>query len=170
MTREPDDDFVHPSLVGHRLAPHVLYRLPADHWAAGDRLTKAQPTTRNTGWSGAIRSNWSSERPARYPRRTFHLGAPPLEVGAEDGGFLIVGELHNGDRSTRRPIRSSPPRRPGCSGPTGSCPWVRQVARPTLGETLTGVVRHWLVFRPRTASTRDPQTLSPTGSIRRRRG
>jgi ribosomal-protein-alanine N-acetyltransferase len=37
MTREPGDDFDHPSLAGHRLAPHVLYRIPADRWAAGDR-------------------------------------------------------------------------------------------------------------------------------------
>ena len=37
MTREPGEDFDHPSLVGDRLAPHVLYRMPADRWAAGAR-------------------------------------------------------------------------------------------------------------------------------------
>jgi RimJ/RimL family protein N-acetyltransferase len=37
MTREPGEDFDHPSLAGHRLAPHVLYRMPVDRWAAGDR-------------------------------------------------------------------------------------------------------------------------------------
>lgn len=29
MTRDPADDFLHPSLVGHPLQPHVLYRLQA---------------------------------------------------------------------------------------------------------------------------------------------
>ena len=34
MTHDPDDDFDHPALVGHRLARHVLYRMTADRWRA----------------------------------------------------------------------------------------------------------------------------------------
>lgn len=33
MTRDPADDFEHPKIpAGHRLRPHVLYRLTADAW------------------------------------------------------------------------------------------------------------------------------------------
>jgi RimJ/RimL family protein N-acetyltransferase len=32
MTRDPTDDFEHPSLLGHPLSRHVLYRLPAQRW------------------------------------------------------------------------------------------------------------------------------------------
>jgi ribosomal-protein-alanine N-acetyltransferase len=33
MTRDPAEDFDHPNVeVGHRLRPHVLYRLRASHW------------------------------------------------------------------------------------------------------------------------------------------
>jgi len=33
MTRDPAEDFDHPRVtVGHRLRPHVLYRLPAEAW------------------------------------------------------------------------------------------------------------------------------------------
>lgn len=40
MTRDPADDFEHPGLPGHRLAPHVLYRLTADRWRGGaERLS-----------------------------------------------------------------------------------------------------------------------------------
>jgi RimJ/RimL family protein N-acetyltransferase len=35
MARDRADDFEHPRLPGHRLAPHVLYRLTADRWRAG---------------------------------------------------------------------------------------------------------------------------------------
>ncbi len=36
MTRDPADDFIHPELpAGHRLAPHVLYRLTAADWERG---------------------------------------------------------------------------------------------------------------------------------------
>jgi RimJ/RimL family protein N-acetyltransferase len=34
MTHDPDDDFDHPALAGHRLARHVLYRMPVDRWRA----------------------------------------------------------------------------------------------------------------------------------------
>lgn len=35
MTHDPADDFDHPSVSeGHRLRPHVLYRLTAAHWHA----------------------------------------------------------------------------------------------------------------------------------------
>jgi RimJ/RimL family protein N-acetyltransferase len=34
MARDPADDFVHPRILSHRLAPHVLYRLTADQWRA----------------------------------------------------------------------------------------------------------------------------------------
>ena len=34
MRHDPAEDFVHPALAGHRLAPHVLYRLDAGSWAA----------------------------------------------------------------------------------------------------------------------------------------
>ncbi len=34
MVRDPVDDFEHPRLVGHPLAPHVLYRLGAGRWFA----------------------------------------------------------------------------------------------------------------------------------------
>ena len=35
MTRDPNDDFEHPSLPpGHPLRPHVLYRLSRDRWRA----------------------------------------------------------------------------------------------------------------------------------------
>jgi ribosomal-protein-alanine N-acetyltransferase len=37
MTGDPDDDFDHPTLTGHRLVRHVLYRMPADRWRAGGR-------------------------------------------------------------------------------------------------------------------------------------
>lgn len=33
MQRDPADDFLHPRLAGHPLAPHVLYRLRAEQWA-----------------------------------------------------------------------------------------------------------------------------------------
>ena len=37
MTRDPADDFDHPSLpAGHRIRPHVLYRLSRDRWARRD--------------------------------------------------------------------------------------------------------------------------------------
>jgi RimJ/RimL family protein N-acetyltransferase len=32
MRRDPAEDFIHPELRGHRLAPHVLYRLRAAEW------------------------------------------------------------------------------------------------------------------------------------------
>ena len=33
MTRDPADDFIHPGLpAGHRLAPHVLYRIDREAW------------------------------------------------------------------------------------------------------------------------------------------
>jgi len=33
MIRDPAEDFEHPKLpVGHRLRPHVLYRLPRARW------------------------------------------------------------------------------------------------------------------------------------------
>jgi len=32
MTHDPADDFDHPSLVGHRLSRHVLYRMRANRW------------------------------------------------------------------------------------------------------------------------------------------
>ena len=35
MAHDPKDDFEHPALPGHRLAPHVLYRLTADQWRSG---------------------------------------------------------------------------------------------------------------------------------------
>jgi ribosomal-protein-alanine N-acetyltransferase len=35
MTRNPSEDFDHPNLpVGHRVARHVLYRMPAQRWRA----------------------------------------------------------------------------------------------------------------------------------------
>ena len=35
MQRSPADDFAHPELPdGHRLRPHVLYRLSRQRWAA----------------------------------------------------------------------------------------------------------------------------------------
>ena len=35
MTRDPTEDFAHPGLApDHRLAPHVLYRIDAEHWRA----------------------------------------------------------------------------------------------------------------------------------------
>ncbi len=35
MTHDPADDFVHPKIApGHKLAPHVLYRLSKKQWAA----------------------------------------------------------------------------------------------------------------------------------------
>jgi RimJ/RimL family protein N-acetyltransferase len=37
MGHEETDDFVHPALVGHRLAPHVLYRVSRERWAASGR-------------------------------------------------------------------------------------------------------------------------------------
>jgi RimJ/RimL family protein N-acetyltransferase len=35
MHHDADGDFVHPRLAGHRLAPHVLYRMPAACWPSG---------------------------------------------------------------------------------------------------------------------------------------
>ncbi len=36
MTRDAADDFVHPGRpAGHRLAPHVLFRLPVERWRTG---------------------------------------------------------------------------------------------------------------------------------------
>jgi ribosomal-protein-alanine N-acetyltransferase len=32
MTHDPNDSFDHPALGGHRLARHVLYRMPAERW------------------------------------------------------------------------------------------------------------------------------------------
>jgi ribosomal-protein-alanine N-acetyltransferase len=32
MTRDPEDDFDHPKLVGHALQRHVLYRLSEPVW------------------------------------------------------------------------------------------------------------------------------------------
>lgn len=32
MTHDPAEDFDHPALAGHRLSPHVLYRVGADRW------------------------------------------------------------------------------------------------------------------------------------------
>ncbi|MGH9046153.1 MAG: GNAT family N-acetyltransferase [Acidimicrobiales bacterium] len=32
MTHAPADDFTHPRLAGHALAPHVLYRITAAQW------------------------------------------------------------------------------------------------------------------------------------------
>jgi RimJ/RimL family protein N-acetyltransferase len=37
MTHDPSEDFDHPNLGGHRLARHVLYRLPANRWPEEDR-------------------------------------------------------------------------------------------------------------------------------------
>ena len=37
MKRDPSDDFDHPALAGHRLARHVLYRMPSDRWRTSDR-------------------------------------------------------------------------------------------------------------------------------------
>jgi RimJ/RimL family protein N-acetyltransferase len=35
MTHDPRDDFEHPTLPeGHRLRPHVLYRIRRDAWTA----------------------------------------------------------------------------------------------------------------------------------------
>jgi RimJ/RimL family protein N-acetyltransferase len=40
MTRDPNEDFRHPMLAeSDPLAPHVLYRLDAERWHAGDRST-----------------------------------------------------------------------------------------------------------------------------------
>ena len=41
----------------------------------GGPVTKAQPTTRNTGWSGAIRSNWSSEASGPVPSKNIPTSA-----------------------------------------------------------------------------------------------
>jgi RimJ/RimL family protein N-acetyltransferase len=36
MTRDPRDDFINPRVpAGHKLAPHVLYRLDRERWLAG---------------------------------------------------------------------------------------------------------------------------------------
>jgi len=38
MVREPGGDFLHPALPeGHKLAPHVLYRIDRDTWLAQER-------------------------------------------------------------------------------------------------------------------------------------
>jgi RimJ/RimL family protein N-acetyltransferase len=35
MTRDPDDDFEHPNIdAGHRLRPHVLYRIGREQWTS----------------------------------------------------------------------------------------------------------------------------------------
>ena len=35
MTYDPADDFIHPGLpVGHKLAPHVLYRMDRKRWSS----------------------------------------------------------------------------------------------------------------------------------------
>lgn len=34
MTRDPADDFEHPGIRGHLLAPHVLYRVSKEEWLA----------------------------------------------------------------------------------------------------------------------------------------
>jgi RimJ/RimL family protein N-acetyltransferase len=36
MTRDAADDFEHPALVGHPLAPHVLYRMSKQRWSEGN--------------------------------------------------------------------------------------------------------------------------------------
>ena len=35
MTHDPGEDFDHPTIQGHRLARHVLYRMAVDRWLAG---------------------------------------------------------------------------------------------------------------------------------------
>jgi RimJ/RimL family protein N-acetyltransferase len=43
MTHDPADDFIHPNLpAGHKLAPHVLYRISRKQWVA--RRGKTQPS------------------------------------------------------------------------------------------------------------------------------
>jgi RimJ/RimL family protein N-acetyltransferase len=38
MTRDPREDFIHPKLPpGHKLAPHVLYRISRAAWLTRDR-------------------------------------------------------------------------------------------------------------------------------------
>jgi RimJ/RimL family protein N-acetyltransferase len=38
MTRDPRDDFMHPKLPpGHKLAPHVLYRIDRERWLTRSR-------------------------------------------------------------------------------------------------------------------------------------
>jgi RimJ/RimL family protein N-acetyltransferase len=42
MHRDPVDDFLHPNLAeGHRLRPHVLYRLTRDDWSRGRAADEA---------------------------------------------------------------------------------------------------------------------------------
>ena len=48
MRRDPAEDFLHPALpAGHRLAPHVLYRLDAQRWRISSMpCAGATPTLR----------------------------------------------------------------------------------------------------------------------------
>jgi RimJ/RimL family protein N-acetyltransferase len=42
MTRDPAEDFLHPGLpAGHRLAPHVLYRMDAARWGISSKDVRA---------------------------------------------------------------------------------------------------------------------------------